>query len=148
MRKHHRKAAVSAGATPNSAINVTPMVDVMLVLLIIFMVVTPLLDKDIEIASPKTEKVENTDEVPDDQLLVRLMNNGDVLLNDRKVTFEEYFAALKTQMDNRTEAMKVIFVQADDEASYGTMVKAIDLARGAGVIVIGMSTEPVTLPTQ
>ena len=133
---------------PMAEINVTPMVDVMLVLLIIFMVVTPLLDKDIEIAIPKTEKVENTDEVPDDQLLVRLMNNGDVLLNDRKVTFEEYFAALKTQMDNRTEAMKVIFVQADDEASYGTMVKAIDLARGAGVVVIGMSTEPVTLPPQ
>jgi len=141
MRKHHRKAAVVPFSQPSSAINVTPMVDVVLVLLIIFMVVTPLLDKDIEIAIPKTEKVADSEDVPEDQLLVRLFANGDLTLNDRKVTFDEYAATLGTQMQNRTEAMKVIFIQADDDASYGQMVKAVDLAKGVGVLIIGMSTE-------
>jgi len=141
MRKHHRKAAVAPFSEPSSAINVTPMVDVVLVLLIIFMVVTPLLDKDIEIAIPKTEKVTDSDDVPDEQLLVRLFENGDLSLNDRKLSFDEYAATLAKQMDNRTEAMKVIFIQADDNASYGLMVRAVDLAKGAGVLIIGMSTE-------
>lgn len=141
MRKAHRKAAIQPFSRPSSAINVTPMVDVVLVLLIIFMVVTPLLDKDIEIAIPKTEKVEDIADVPDTQLLVRLFGNGDLTLNDRKITLEEYVATLKKQMDARTDEAKVIFVQADDDASYGQMVRAIDLAKGAGVLVIGMSTE-------
>jgi biopolymer transport protein ExbD len=142
VRKHHRKAAVQPFSTPNSSINVTPMVDVVLVLLIIFMVVTPLLDKDIEIAIPMTEQVEDTAEVPDDQLLVRLDKNNVLTLNDRKVTLEEYSAALKVQMDNRTEAKKVVFIQADDDANYGRMVQIVDAAKGAGVLVIGFSTMP------
>jgi biopolymer transport protein ExbD/biopolymer transport protein TolR len=111
------------------------------VLLIIFMVVTPLLDKDIEIAIPKTEKVEDIADVPDTQLLVRLFKNGDLTLNDRKLTLDEYRSTLQRQMDNRVDSAKVIFLQADDDASYGTMVRAIDIAKGAGVLVIGMSTE-------
>lgn len=142
MRKHHRKAAVAPFSQPTSAINVTPLVDVVLVLLIIFMVVTPLLDKDIEIAIPKTEKVEDASDVPDTQLLVRLFGNGDLTLNDRKLSLEEYVAALEHQMANRVDSAKVIFLQADDDASYGQMVRAIDLAKGAGVLIIGMSTEP------
>jgi len=145
MRKHHRKAAVQPFSTPVGAINVTPMVDVVLVLLIIFMVVTPLLDKDIEIAIPKTEQVEDAADVPAEQLLVRLLPNGDVTLNDRKVTLEEYSAALGKQMQNRTDAMKVIFIQADDLASYGKMVQIIDAAKGVGVLIIGMSTVATTL---
>ncbi|MBL8785739.1 MAG: biopolymer transporter ExbD [Deltaproteobacteria bacterium] len=140
MRKRHRKASVQAFSRPSSAINVTPLVDVVLVLLIIFMVVTPLLDKDIEIAIPKTEQVETTDDVPDQQLLVRVAADGTLTINDRKVTLEEYVAALKLQMDNRTEAMKVIFLQIDDDAIYGRVVQAIDLAKGAGVLVVGVST--------
>jgi len=112
------------------------------VLLIIFMVVTPLLDKDIEIAIPKTEKVEDAQDVPDTQLLVRLFKDGKLTLNDRDMTLDEYAKALKKQMDNRVDSAKVIFLQADDDASYGAMVRAIDIAKGAGVLVIGMSTEP------
>ena len=142
MRKAHRKAAVQPFSQPSSAINVTPMVDVVLVLLIIFMVVTPLLDKDIEIAIPKTEQVEDVQDVPDTQLLVRIFADGQLTLNDRKVSIEEYMAALQKAMEVRTDAAKVIFIQADDTASYGKMVQAIDAAKGAGVLVIGMSTLP------
>ena len=142
MRKAHRKAAVQPYSQPSSAINVTPMVDVVLVLLIIFMVVTPLLDKDIEIAIPKTEQVEDVQDVPDTQLLVRIFADGQLTLNDRKVSIEEYMAALQKAMEVRTDAAKVIFIQADDTASYGKMVQAIDAAKGAGVLVIGMSTLP------
>jgi len=140
MRKVHRKAAVAPGAMPNSAINVTPMVDVVLVLLIIFMVVTPLLDKDIEIAIPKTETVEDRQDVPEEQLLLRIDAKGGLFLNDRPVTLEEYGEAMKRQMQHRTDEMKVLFIAPDDDANYGRMVTVIDVAKGAGVRVIGMST--------
>lgn len=63
-------------------------------------------------------------------------------LNDRKLTIQEYVAALQKAMDVRTDSAKVIFIKADDTASYGQMVQAIDAAKGAGVLVIGMSTLP------
>ncbi|MCC6621493.1 MAG: biopolymer transporter ExbD [Deltaproteobacteria bacterium] len=146
MRKLHRKAAVAPGSMPNSAINVTPMVDVVLVLLIIFMVVTPLLDKDIEIAIPKTETVEDRDEVPAEQLLLRINDKGDLFLNDRPITLEEYAATMKRQMEARTDSMKVLFIAPADDANYGRMVTVIDVAKGAGVRVIGMSTADPNAP--
>ena len=69
--RHHRKLAVQPAGRVNSDINITPLVDVVLVLLIIFMVVTPLLEKDIGVRVPATEQVEERTEVPPDQLVVQ-----------------------------------------------------------------------------
>ncbi len=79
------KRFIPAAGEPNSSINITPLVDVVLVLLIIFMVVTPLLEKDISVRVPKTEQVEEKTEVPPDQLVVRIEQNGDLTINNEKV---------------------------------------------------------------
>jgi len=140
MKKTRHNPFIQPPSRPTSSINVTPLVDVVLVLLIIFMVVTPLLDKSVAVAVPKTERVEDIQDVPDEQLLVRLDKDSNLTINDRPVTNAEYVATLKTAMDNRVPEAQVIFLLADDDASYGRMVQAIDLAKSAGVRVIGMST--------
>src|SRR5215467_11809755 len=82
-------------------INITPLVDVVLVLLIIFMVVTPLLEKDIGVRVPATEQVEQRDEVPPDQLVVRLDAAGDVSINDEKVPRAEYVDRLRGRLSGK-----------------------------------------------
>src|SRR5262245_33621810 len=80
---------------PNSDINITPMVDVVLVLLIIFMVVTPLLEKDIEIKVPDTEKTEDVTEIPPDQVVLGVTATGDFSVNMEKIPDEELLPKLK-----------------------------------------------------
>src|SRR3954469_828854 len=86
---------VKAATRPNSDINVTPLVDVVLVLLIIFMVVTPLLEKDIEVAVPQTEEVDTPDEMPVDQLVVALDAAGQLSINSEKIADADYVERLK-----------------------------------------------------
>ncbi|MFO0745156.1 MAG: biopolymer transporter ExbD [Myxococcota bacterium] len=138
--RRKRKAFVQPFTRPAANINVTPLVDVVLVLLIIFMVVTPLLEKDIAIAVPKTEQVEDPTDIPDEQLLVRLDKAGTIKINDKVVTLAEYESDLRYQMQHRVDSLKVIFLLAEDDASYGKMIEVIDVAKSAGVKTIGMST--------
>lgn len=126
-------------------INITPLVDVVLVLLIIFMVVTPLLEKQIGVQLPSTEKQESLppDAVPD-QTVVRVEPDGAFLLNDQPVRSEELQPALRARMDRVTKATdRVVFFVASDDAPYPSLVKALDAARKAGATTLGMaSTEP------
>src|SRR5258706_16088450 len=93
--KRPRKFFVQPQGRPNSDINVTPLVDVVLVLLIIFMVVTPLLEKDIDVRVPDQEQVEVETEVPPDQLVVSLDAEGRMKLNSEEVSEEQYIEKLK-----------------------------------------------------
>src|SRR5690349_22838015 len=93
--KRRKKFFVAPAARPNSDINVTPLVDVVLVLLIIFMVLTPLLEKDLEVRVPETE-VENEPQPPSDQLVVSLTEAGAIKINAETMpSQEEYVARLK-----------------------------------------------------
>ena len=88
---HHRQSSIKRlfvrpPAQRNSEINVTPLVDVVLVLLIIFMVVTPLLEKNIPVNTPSSEKVEEVTEVPPDQLVVYVNRTGQMRINSDAVT--------------------------------------------------------------
>src|ERR1700740_1894434 len=103
---------------PNSEINVTPLVDVVLVLLIIFMVVTPLLEKDFSVRIPSTEQVETTSEVPPDQLVVRIETTGEFRINGEVTPPEAYVQALKDKLDPRPAADRIVFITPEDEASY------------------------------
>ena len=148
-----RKFTVGPIGAPNSDINVTPLVDVVLVLLIIFMVVTPLLEKDIEVRVPQTEEVETTNEVPPDQLVVNISAKGEITLSttvgmSEPVSMEKYQQRIKEIMDSRAkDEDKVAFFQADDAANYGTLVAVLDKSRLAGAKVLGMMTElPVVAP--
>jgi biopolymer transport protein TolR len=137
-----RKFHVRPAADPKADINITPLVDIVLVMLIIFMVVTPLLEKDIGVRMPQTEEVRNFDEVPPDQLVVKIEENGDLAINNTKVSNEEYIEKLSAILQRKKKPEdKLVFVVADDGASYGRLVTVLDGAKQAGAEVLGMATE-------
>src|SRR4051812_21781681 len=140
-RRHMRKFAIVPSPRPNADINITPLVDVVLVLLIIFMVVTPLLEKDIGVRVPATEQVEQLQEVPPDQLVVKVNAEGELLINLEKVPTTEYVERLRGILSKKAPNDKVVFITADERASYGTLVTALDGAKQAGAETLGMATE-------
>lgn len=124
-----------------SDINVTPLVDVVLVLLIIFMVVTPLLEKELPVKVPELE----TDPTPpppeqlQDLVVVQVLNGGRIYLNQAEIKKEELFERVKTLNGNRADPKdKVVFFDAEDGAGYGDAVWVLDTVKRAGTETIGM----------
>lgn len=142
MSKKMRRLYVKPASTPNSDINVTPLIDIVLVMLIIFMVVTPLLEKSLDVRVPDTEKVDTVTEVPPDQLVVRLGEDNKLRINFEEVSPEEYVDKLKTKLDKRKGDDKIVFFISDEKANYGRLVAAFDGAKLAGAKVLGMMTTP------
>ncbi len=142
MSGHKSRQWVKPQTRPNSDINVTPLVDVVLVLLIIFMVLTPLLEKDIEVRVPETE-VENTPppENPD-QLVVQLDESGKIKINAEEIAdSDEYVARLKRMLAAKPKDEKIVFFVANDKTNYGLLIGALDGAKSAGAKILGMATE-------
>jgi len=128
------------GAKVNSNINVTPMVDVMLVLLIIFMVVTPMIQQNLPVNLPQTNnpiRMENADK--EDALVVGVGRDGSVFLGTTKVAPEELTQKLKDRLQTRTS--KEVFVKADARAKYKFVVDVVDNVRSAQVDQLGLITE-------
>ena len=121
-----------------SQINVTPFVDVMLVLLVIFMVTAPLLQYGVEVNLPEASKQEL--DVPHEQVVLTIRNDQSLFLNTDRVGIEELSARLQTIYGSRTE--KEIFVQADREVPYGYVAKTMGIVQEAGVNQLGLITEP------
>ena len=132
--------ARNEGGKINSNINVAPMVDVMLVLLIIFMVVTPLLRP-----GPPVEMVraENPVQMPDadkeDTLLVAINREGQVFFGNEEITTDGVAQKIKDRIANRAD--KKVFVKADARSRYGVVVEVVDSVRSAGVDDLGLLTE-------
>jgi len=126
---------------PQSDINVTPLIDVVLVLLIIFMVLTPLAEKQ-----KYTRVPEPPDAVPPDQTILTALANGMVALNKQVMTLEQAAQKLEPNYDGRPS--KVLFFNAEDKAKYGYAMKALDMAHGAGVNTIGLMTDPPPVSTE
>lgn len=126
-------------AEPMAEINVTPLVDVMLVLLIVFMVAAPLLTVGVPIDLPKTEaKSLNTEQKP---ITVSVTPGGAVYLGDQTVPLDGLIAAMAAETgDNRDER---IYVRGDQTADYGTVMQVMGVLSGAGYTHIGLITEPV-----
>ncbi len=146
MSGHHqrRKISVKPQTGLNSDINITPMVDVVLVLLIIFMVVTPLLEKDIEVKVPESEKVEQQDELPQDQLVVTVSESGEMKINLEVVATQEiYVEKLSHMLAAKKKGERLVFFTADDKANYAKLVSALDGARQAGAETLGMATDKI-----
>ncbi len=123
-----------------SDINVTPMVDVMLVLLIIFMVITPMLQKGVSVDLAKTDNpVQMPDADKEDALLVAVMRDGSIFFGADKVTPEVLTDKVKDRLANRTD--KRVFIKADARAKYGAVVEVVDNVRSAGVDELGLLTE-------
>jgi len=127
-------------ADVNSDINVTPMVDVMLVLLIIFMVITPMLQKGTSVNMVKTD---NPTAMPDadkeDALLVSITHDGKLYFGSDQVSAEKLTDLVKEKLANRTD--KRVFVKADARAQYGVVTDVVDNVRSAGVDELGLLTE-------
>ena len=130
------------GGSSVGDINVTPLVDVVLVLLIIFMVVTPLLEKNIPVRTPNSEKVEEVTEVPPDQLVVYVDKSGQMRINSEQVAQADLLAKLRAKLDSRAASDRVVFIVADDLARYTTLVSVMDAAKQAGADVLGFATDP------
>ena len=127
-------------ADVNSDINVTPMVDVMLVLLIIFMVITPMLQKGVSVNMAKTDNPIKMPEADrEDSLIVAVMRDGKVYFNSDVVTAETLTDKVKDKLSNKAD--KRIFVKADAGAKYGDVVAVVDEVRSAGVDQLGLLTE-------
>jgi biopolymer transport protein ExbD/biopolymer transport protein TolR len=141
MAGHKKRQWVKPAAPPNSDINVTPLVDVVLVLLIIFMVLTPLLEKDIEVRVPETE-VDNTPPETNDQLVVSLTEAGAIKINAETMpSQQEYVGRLKRILAAKPRDERVVFFMAEDKANYGSLIGLMDGAKTAGAVVLGMATE-------
>jgi biopolymer transport protein ExbD len=136
----------SSSQGPN--INVTPLIDVLLVLLIIFMVITPLKPHKFETKIP--EKPPDTlpeDVQPDPGLLVVTVNKERKLeLNTQPVTIEELGTQLKDTLDKRTADRKVLFIKAPKDLPYGFIVNVIDVVKGAGASPIGLQIDYLDEP--
>src|SRR5580704_7001060 len=133
------------GVKVNSNINVTPMVDVMLVLLIIFMVITPMLQKGVSV---DMAKVNNPSPMPDadkdDALLVVIMRDGQIYFGTDRVTLDDLTNKVKDRLANKVD--KTVFIRADMRAKYGNVVDVVDSVRSAGVDDVGLLTEQAKTP--
>ena len=128
------------GSNVTSDINVTPMVDVMLVLLIIFMVITPMLQKGVSVDMAKTENpIPMADADKEDALLIAVMRDGTVFFGSDKTPPDQLTNKVKDKLSNRVD--KRVFIRADARARYGAVVDVVDNVRAAGVDQVGLLTE-------
>jgi len=121
-------------------INVTPMVDVMLVLLIIFMVVTPFLQKDVSVAIPRDMNYADEDLVinREDSVIISIPKDNDYYLGKKQVNLEDLKTQVEKALQNKKEEDKVVYIKSGIEVSYGEVVKVINAVREKGVDKIGL----------
>ena len=137
------KRTSSLGAV--SDINVTPMVDVMLVLLIIFMVITPMLQHG---TSVNMAKATNTRDMQDadkeDAVLLAVTRDGKVFLQSDRIDPDQITTKVKDMLANKLD--KTVYVKSDRDAKYGVVVTVVDNVRAAGVDSLGLLTEKRQTP--
>jgi biopolymer transport protein ExbD len=120
--------------------NVIPMADIMLVLLIIFMVVTPLLTKDIPVdLTPAQNSRDMQDADKDDAVVVAVTRDGRIYLGSTNVQKEDLTGQIKDRIANRLD--KTVYVRSDARAKYGDVVAVVDEIRSAGVDQLGLLTQ-------
>jgi biopolymer transport protein ExbD len=121
-------------------INVTPMVDVMLVMLIIFMVITPMLQKGQTVEKVKTKNpIAMADADKDDAVLISVTRNGDTFLGTTKTTPDQLPSKVKDMLTNKLD--KTVYINSDARARYERVVEVVDNLRAAGVDSLGLLTE-------
>lgn len=123
-----------------AAPNVIPMADIMLVLLIIFMVITPMLQKTTPVDLAMTNNAHDMkDADKDDAIVVAVTRDGSIFLNNTKVGKEDITGQVKDKLTNRLD--KTVYVKSDARAKYGDVVAVVDEIRSAGVDSLGLLTE-------
>ncbi|MCJ7483109.1 MAG: biopolymer transporter ExbD [Thermodesulfovibrionales bacterium] len=118
-----------------SEINVTPFVDVMLVLLVIFMVTAPLLQQGIDVNLPKAK---GKDLPPEERITLIIKRNGVIYMNDNPVTLPE----MRRKLESISTLNPNVFLKADKDVPYGFVVEVMSDVKEAGIEKLGMITEP------
>jgi biopolymer transport protein TolR len=128
------------GKKPMSQINVTPFVHVMLVLLIIFMVTTPMLQEGIDVDLPQVEA--SNVSVTEEPIIITIDNRRRVYINDARVKSNR----LKSKLEaiHRLTPSKTVLLRADEKVPYGEVMRAMSEIRMAGIERVGMVTEPIS----
>lgn len=122
-----------------SQINVTPFVDVMLVLLVIFMVTAPIIQQGVQVNLPQTKAAALPGR--EEQLVVAIARNGKIYLNDNQVSLAEL--GRKLNSIRRLQPNKEVYLRADQDVRYGVVVKTIAEIKQAGIEKLGMVTRPL-----
>lgn len=124
----------------NSEINVTPMVDIMLVLLIIFMVVTPLLQQGVSVNLPRDMQSpdEDAEIIKETSVLIAIPNNDDFYIGKEKYSKEVMGDKIKKLMEGKTPDKRIVYVKSGVDVSYGTVVEAINIIRKQDIDKIGL----------
>jgi biopolymer transport protein ExbD len=139
-RRLRRRIQLPSVRSPGPDINVTPLVDVVLVLLIIFMVVTPQAEETVDVQLAKEQTTERPADVAPEQVLVTV-HRGALRINDESVDRSACLARLRALLTPQDLEQRVVFISASDETSYAELVEVIDAARAAGANEVGLVTE-------
>ena len=133
------------GRTVMSEINVTPFVDVMLVLLVIFMVTTPILYQGVDVNLPKTESRPMPSLDQERKVVVTLNKDGEIFIEKQRYSLNELRVEIRKVMADKGKNLtdEDVFLRADQSVPYGTVVEVMSEIRNAGVQKIGLITEPV-----
>jgi biopolymer transport protein TolR len=124
---------------PQGEINVTPLIDIVLVLLIIFMVMTPVMLKEI-VAKVPQKQTENLPQPPgENPIVIELDARGGLALNGEAVAPEALAARVGERLSH--DRQKVVFFKVDDDANYGRAVRIMDICKGAGARTLGIVTK-------
>src|SRR5262245_47581254 len=138
----HEKKQKHAAPPPVADINVTPMVDVMLVMLIIFMVITPMLSKGVSVdLTPTKNPIPMKAADKSDAIVCAITKDGKTYLNTTQLQPEDLAPKVKDLLVNRVD--KTVFVKSDLRAKYERVVDVVDNLRAAGVDNIGLLTEQI-----
>lgn len=132
--------AVGGGNKYNSEINVTPMVDIMLVLLIIFMVITPMLQSGVSVALPKEMNNPEIDPaiIKESSVVVAITKDNEYYIGKDKIETVDLKDKITKQMETKSADERIVYVKSDVNANYGSVVEVINTVRQAGVDQIGL----------
>ncbi len=132
--------AAGGGGEINSEINVTPMVDIMLVLLIIFMVITPLLQSGVSVALPKEMNNPEVDPaiIKESSVVVAITADNQYYIGKDKVETIDLTDKIQKAMESKKPEERIVYVKSDVNANYGSVVEVINTVRQAGIDQIGL----------
>ena len=136
------------GGGLQSDINVTPMVDIMLVILIIFMVITPFLQQGVSVALPRD--MNNPDEDPaiikETSVVIAITEDGKLFIGKKPIDKEQLKAEIDQKMATKQESERIVYIRSDINANYGQVVETINLIRDSGIDQIGLVADKKKAP--